>query len=122
MFFSENPPSFVGSYIPPITKLDARLNSQVKLLVWRNAFAAQDHPQQHVQLVVDQKLTTAKEGDFSISEPSLNFSHGIMTSIPVTVNIHGAKGKKIVLLLQYDYYDECPATLRKTDRLNIYIN
>lgn len=121
IFFSETPSS-VGGYISATTKLDAKPNSQVELLVWRNAFAAKDHPKQNVQIVVDQKLSTAEEGrDFSISESSLNFKGKNNTSIPVSVNIHSAAGKTIVLQLVYEYYDECPVEGRMADRLKIKV-
>ena len=112
-----------GGYISPITILYAKPNSQVELLVWRNAFAAKDHPKQNVQIVVDQKLSTAEEGrDFSISESSLNFNGKDNTSIPVAINIHSAAGKTIVLQLVYEYYNECPAETRRADRLKINID
>lgn len=121
IYFSENPSS-VGGYISATTKLDAKPNSQVELLVWRNAFAAKDHPKQNVQIVVDQKLSTAEEGrDFSISESSLNFKGKNNTSIPVSVNIYSAAGKTIVLQLVYEYYDECPVEGRMADRLKIKV-
>lgn len=121
IYFTENPSS-VGGYISPITKLDAKPNSQVELLVWRNAFAAKDHPKQNVQIVVDQKLSTAEEGrDFSISKSSLNFKGKNNTSIPVSVNIHSAAGKTIVLQLVYEYYNECPVEGRMADRLKIKV-
>lgn len=120
-YFAENP-SIVGGYISPITKLNARPNSQVDLLIWRNAFAAKDHPKQNVLIVVDQELSTAEEGrDFSISESSLKFKGSNNNSIPVSVNIHSAAGKTIVLQLVYEYYDECPVEGRKADRLKIKI-
>lgn len=121
MYFTENSSSVEG-YVSPITHLDVKSNSQVKLLVCRNAFAAKDHPKQTVQVVVDQELSTAEEGgDFSISASSLDFKNGNVTSLPLTVNIHNAKGKTIVLKLEYGYYDECPLADRKADRLKIKI-
>lgn len=121
MYFAENPSS-AGGFISPVTQLNAKSISQVELLVWRNAFAAKDHPKQNVQIVVDQKLSTAEEGrDFSISESSLNFKGKDNTSIPVSINIHSAAGKTIVLQLVYEYYNECPAEGRKADRLKIKI-
>lgn len=121
MYFAENPSS-AGGFISPVTQLNAKPISQVELLVWRNAFAAKDHPKQNVQIVVDQKLSTAEEGrDFSISESSLNFKGKDNTSIPVSINIHSAAGKTIVLQLVYEYYNECPAEGRKADHLKIKI-
>ena len=122
IYFAENPSS-AGGFISPVTQLNAKPNSQVELLVWRNAFAAKDHPKQNVQIVVDQKLSTAEEGrDFSISESSLNFNGKDNTSIPVAINIHSAAGKTIVLQLVYEYYNECPAETRRADRLKINID
>lgn len=121
IYFAENPSS-VGGYITPLTQLDAKPMFQLELLIWRNAFAAKDHPKQHVQVIVDQKLTTAELGrDFSISESSLTFNGENNTSIPITINIHDAKGKTIVLQLAYEYYQECPAEGRKADHLKIQI-
>ena len=121
MFYFTKKLSSAESYISPITTLTAKSNSQVELLVWRNAFAAKDHPNQNVQIIVDQKLSTAEVGrDFSISDSSLDFK-GDNTSIPISVDIHSATGKTIVLQLVYEYYNECPADTRRADRLKIHI-
>lgn len=121
MYFTENTSPAEG-YISPVTHLDVKSNSQVELLVCRNAFAAKDHPKQTVQVVADPELSTAEEErDFSISASSLDFKNGNVTSLPLTVNIHNAKGKTIVLKLEYEYYDECPLADRKADRLKIKI-
>lgn len=122
MFYFTETPSSVGGYILPATQFDVKPNSQVELLVWRNAFAAKDHPKQHVQVIVDEKLSTAEQGrDFSISESSLIFNGKNNTSIPITINIQNAKGKTIVLQLAYEYYQECPAEGRKADHLKIQV-
>ena len=122
MFYFTKKLSSAEGYISPITTLSAKSNSQVELLVWRNAFAAKDHPNQNVQIIVDQKLSTAEVGhDFSISDSSLDFKGNDNTSIPISVDTHSATGKTIVLQLVYEYYNECPADTRRSDRLKINI-
>lgn len=121
MFFAEELSSS-GGYISPMTQLTVNANLSLNLNVIRNAFAAKDHPKQRVQIIVDEKLSTAEQGrDFSISESSLIFNGKNNTSIPIKINIHDAKGKTIVLQLAYEYYNECPAEGRRADRLKIQI-
>ncbi len=121
IYFTEKLSSSEG-YVSPITTLSAKPDSQVELQVWRNAFAAKDYPRQNVRIVVDRKLSTAEEGrDFSISQSNLDFNGKDNTSIPVSINIHSTAGKKIVLQLVYEYYNECPAETRRADRLKIDI-
>lgn len=121
MFFAEDLSSSEG-YISPVTQLTVNANSSLNLNVIRNAFAAKDHHQQNAQIIVDEKLSTAEQGrDFSISESSLIFNGKNNTSIPITINIHDAKGKTIVLQLAYEYFQECPAEGRRADRLKIQI-
>ena len=96
IYFTEKLSSSEG-YISPITTLSAKPDSQMELLVWRNAFAAKDHPRQNVRIVVDQKLSTAEEGrDFSISESNLDFNGKDNTSIPVSINIRFCLRQKIL--------------------------
>lgn len=121
MFFAEIP-STPNGYISSVQQLDAKPNSQVELLVMRNAFAAKDHPRQTVKIVVVEKSSTAFVGtDFTVSDSELIFNGKNEISKPIIINIQNAKGKIIVLQLSYEYYRECPAEGRKADRLKIKI-
>lgn len=108
-------------YVESVTRLDAAPDSRVALLVSRNISLMERYPKQTVQVVVDDALSTAVEGtDFDFTPRSLEFGKSTF-QLPFSVNIHGAKGKTIVLQLVYGYYDECPLETRVADRLTITV-
>lgn len=97
--------------------------SQVDLMVMRNGFAAERHPEQTVKIVIEENLSTAESGtDFTLDSQVLEFRNKNTIQLPLRVNIHGsASGKKIVLRLDYGYYDECRPDGRKADKLTVKI-
>ena len=110
-------------FISCITIHRRRPGAQVDLLVTRNAFAAKAHPKQTVKVIVEENLSTAKPGgDFILSEQVFNFRNKDVLQLPLRVNISGGtSGKKIVLRLDYGYYDECSPESRKGDKLIIKV-
>lgn len=122
IYFLENR-SETGGYVAPVTKISAKPRSQTELLVVRNAFAAAEHPRQTVGIVVDEELTTADPAtDFSLDRQTLTFPDRQTLQLPLQIAVRSsAAGKKIVLRLDYEYYDECPLDGRKCDRLTITI-
>ena len=109
--------------VEPVTKITVGPGAQVDLLVTRNAFAAKAHPKQTVKVVVEENLSTANPGgDFILSEQAFNFKNKDALQLPLRVNISGGtSGKKIVLCLDYGYYDECSPESRKGDKLIIKV-
>lgn len=122
MYFLRNESGQEG-WLSPVTKISAKPHSRVDLLVARNAFATQDHPKQTVRIAVDEERSSAILGaDFSLDEQVLTFSGKNVFQLPLCVTIHrGAAGKKIVLRLDYEYYEECHLEGRKADRLTITV-
>lgn len=122
MYFLQNDSSLEG-WVTPVTKIEAEPQSQVNLLIVRNAFAAEKHPKQSVKVIVEENLSTAKlDVDFSLDQQVSNFMNKDALHLPLQVNIHGgASGKKIVLRLDYGYNDECQLEGRKADKLTIKI-
>lgn len=122
MYFIEDYTSDGTVLISPITQLDVKSNSSMTLFVTRNNAAANHHPKQTAQIVVDEEKSTAIAGtDFTISEQTFNFIGKNNVNLPFVINTRAATGKVIVLQLNYAYYDECPADGRKVDRLKIKI-
>lgn len=121
-YFLQNDPAQAG-WVEPVTNIAVAPGSQVDLLIARNAFAAKTHPKQTVKVVVEESLSTAKLGsDFTLSEQIFSFKNKDALNIPLQVNIHGGtSGKKIVLRLDYGYYDECNLEGREGDKLTIKI-
>lgn len=121
-YFLQNDLSQEG-WVEPVTKISVGSGSQVDLLITRNAFAAKTHPKQTVKVVVEESLSTAKPGgDFTLSEQIFSFSNKDALQLPLQVNIQsGTSGKKIVLRLDYGYYDECKLEGREGDKLTIMI-
>lgn len=122
MYFQENTLK-PEDYASPITVLHVQPRSQVNLFIGRNVFAANEYPEQTVRIVVDEYRTTADpETDFSFNQHVLNFPNKNALQLPLQATIHsGAAGKKIVLLLDYGYYDKCPQNGRRCDRLTINV-
>lgn len=122
IYFLHDDPSQVG-WLDPVTKITVGAGTQVDLLVTRNAFAAKTHPKQTVKVVVEENLSTAKlGGDFVLNEQVFNFKSKDALQLPLRVNINGGtSGKKIVLRLDYGYYDECSLESRKGDKLTIKV-
>ena len=121
-YFLHNDPSQEG-WVEPVTKITVGPGAQVDLLVTRNAFAAKAHPKQTVKVIVEENLSTAKPGgDFILSEQVFNFRNKDVLQLPLRVTISGGtSGKKIVLRLDYGYYDECSPESRKGDKLIIKV-
>ena len=87
----------------------------------RTYIAASNFKKQTVTVIVDEELSTAVKGqDFDFSPTTLEFKD-LNTRLPFKVNVNSAKGKTIVLQLNYEYYNECPAEGRRVDRLQIKI-
>ena len=122
MYFLRNE-SNLESWSSPITKISTKPLTQVDLFVVRNAFAAQNHPQQTVRIIVDEEHSSAILGtDFSLDQQVLTFSKKNELQRPLCVTIHSlAAGKKIALRLDYEYYEECHLEGRKADRLTITV-
>lgn len=122
MYFLQNE-SLSEGYVSPVTEINAKPRTRVDLLVVRNAFAAMDHPKQTVKIAVDEERSSAISGtDFTFDQQVLTFSGKDMLQLPVYVNVHrSAAGKKIVLRLDYEYYEECHPEGRKADRLTITV-
>lgn len=122
IYFLENRSETEG-YVAPLTKLSVRPRSQAELLVCRNVFAAAEHPLQTVRIEVDERLSTAEFGtDFNLDRQELTFQQKESLQLPLQVTLRSsAAGKKIVLRLDYAYYDECPLDGRRSDRLTITI-
>lgn len=122
MYFLTNETLGEG-YREPVTQLTVNPQSRVDLLVVRNAFAAKDHPDQTVKIEVFEDLSTAKLGeDFTLDTQNLKFSGKGSVQLPLQMSISsGTSGKKIVLRLDYGYYDECSLEGRNADQLEINI-
>ena len=109
-------------YVTPVTEMTAGPSTQVDLLVIRNGFAAERHPKQTVKVLVEESLSTAKVGtDFSLDQQVFDFQNENTLKLPLRVNIRNSSGKKIVLRLEYGYYDECRSDGRKADKLTIKV-
>lgn len=117
-FFASASPS--EGWNDAVTQITANAQSQVDLLVMRNAFSAQEYPKQTAKIIVEEGPERAKLGtDFSLNTQTFNFPEKSTTSLPLQVQILGsASGKKIVLKLDYPYYDVCPEVTR-TNTLTI---
>lgn len=107
------------------TEMTVEEGSQTEFLyVGRNSFVAYHNPEQSVDIVVDETLSTAEKGvDFTIDPESIRFEDedNWVQSLNVSVNSNTA-GKKIVLRLVYDYYDYYhPIEGRKYDTMTINI-
>lgn len=121
MFYFLDNESLEG-YATPVTEMTSGTLEQVNLLIMRNGFSAERHPKQTVNIVVDESLSTAKLGtDFSLDQQRFNFQNKNTLKLPLQVNIHGSTGTKIVLRLEYGYYDESQLDGRKADKLTIKI-
>lgn len=120
--FAFYPDEFMEGYIECVTRLDAVPDSRLQLVISRNVYIAQAFPKQKVKVVVDTQLSTAVEGvDFDFSSQTFEFRGKNTLQLPFAVDIHAAKGKRIVLLLEYGYYEQCPLEGRMGNRLTIDI-
>lgn len=122
MCFTEGAAAENG-YVSSITNMSAESGTSVlELFVMRSMTAARNYPRQTACIVVDKEKSTAAEGsDFTLSTTTFDFESSDIFRLPFTIDIHDAAGKTIVLKLDYAYYDECPADVRKEDRLTIRI-
>lgn len=122
MCFMEDYRSEKTVFISSIAQLYVKSNSSTTLFVSRNVTAANHHSKQTATVVVDEEKSTAVVGtDFTISEQTFNFNGKNNINLPFVITTRSAAGKTIVLKLNYEYYNECPAEGRKADRLKIQI-
>lgn len=106
----------------PDSQMEAESNSSLDLYVARNAFIAIDYPKQDATVEVDEAKSTAVSGeDFELSATSFLFNGADNCTIPLTVDIREASGKKIVLNIIYPEYPSCPVAGRKNNSLEITI-
>ena len=112
-----------GTYMQSISSASLSAGEPLALTISREAYvAARKYSTQKATIKIEPTSTAQRGADFDISATSLHFKKGVY-SLPLVVTTNqSARGKTIVLRLEYGYTDVSPKEGRKFDVLTIYVN